>query len=616
MERSGKQTVTIHAQNLSSWVKSRLSQVEVIANTELVSSMKYKKIIPYFKREQKSYGGVFNSFGISKTDGKLTLQNGVVVDISTESTFPEVMNGKEVISNPFPDKQNASDLIISMECPVRNIKKNEIEGLVSGACLVSTVFKQNTNFHLGKTDKVYILGKDGAVIFDKNNYLKNKSTKANKERSKLIKQALSKKNFLGEFKSSDGTKKLFSSKIDGTDWYMFLEVPTNEYTSSLNSLLYLIIGLTIAAIGFLIAGAAILLRRFFRRLLKISLSAEEVAAGNLCSSLPESSDELGRINLTFNKMIDNLRNIIMEIKNASEVVVASSSSYRDVSHMVVEEGENTRQSIENVSLGAKNTAEEIQNIIMFINDMDDKSKELVNISANIDEMISETKDKTNDGAKNLDTAVEVMNRMKESVNLSADAITKLSEKSQIIANITTVISSISDRTNLLALNANIEAARAGEYGKGFSVVADEVKQLAEQSSASAKEISKEISQIQQEIQGAVTAMKDSINYMGLGTSSIDDILSTFGEIEQEIEKVKVMSSSISDIAKVLSEENEKVNEAVSNTSAISEESAASAMCLKDIVDKQESVFMNLMETSEHLDEISASLSSKVSRFKI
>ena len=96
---------------------------------------------------------------------------------------------------------------------------------------------------------------------------------------------------------------LFSSRVEGTDWYMLLEVPTKEYTSRLNSLLYLIIGVSIFAILLLIVVLTILLKKFFNRLLKISIIANEVAEGNLVSSLPESSDELGRINSTFNKMI-------------------------------------------------------------------------------------------------------------------------------------------------------------------------------------------------------------------------------------------------------------------------------------------------------------------------
>lgn len=122
-----------------------------------------------------------------------------------------------------------------MECPVKDIKENKIIGVVSGACLVSTVFKENTDFHIGKTDKVYLLGKDGTVLFrqdDISNKEKNLLESSNKEFSALVKDALSKDSFLGEFKDNNETKMLFASHVEGTDWYMFLEVPTKEYTSS------------------------------------------------------------------------------------------------------------------------------------------------------------------------------------------------------------------------------------------------------------------------------------------------------------------------------------------------------------------------------------------------
>jgi methyl-accepting chemotaxis protein len=619
MESSGKQTVTIHAQKLASWVKSRLSQVEVIANTQLVSGMNYSEIMPYFQREQKNYDGVYNSLGVSDTTGKLLMQNNVTIDISTEDTFPQVMQGKKIISNPFADKQNPSDLIISMECPVKDPKDNKVIGLVSGACLVSTVFKEKTDFHIGKTDKVYLLGKDGAVLFrqdDQSNKEDNFLQSSNKEFAALVKDALSKDSFIGEFKDNNETKMLFASHVEGTDWYMLLEVPTKEYTSSLDSLLYFIIIVSAVAIMLLIVLLTILLRNFFNKLLKISLIAEEVAGGNLLSSLPESSDELGRINTTFNKMIDNLKNMIMKIRNVSEVVIEFSDSYKKVNLEVVECGKDIKQSIENLTLGARNTAEEIQNITKSINDMENKSKELVDISANIDQRIAETNDKTLNGSKSLDATVKLLYKMKESVNISAGVINDLAEKSKTIANITTTISSISEQTNLLALNASIEAARAGEHGKGFSVVAEEVRKLAEQSSESTQGISNEIQQIQGQITNAVTVMKDSIDYMGLSTSSIDDISSIFSGIEKEIENIKAMSLNISEIARLLLMENKKINEAVSNTSAISEESVASTMCFEEMINKQGSIFLNLKKASEDLDELSASLSNEVSKFII
>lgn len=619
MENSGKQTVTIHAQNLSSWIKSRLSQVEVIANTQLVSSMNYSEIIPYFQREQKNYNEVFNSFGVSDTKGNLTLQNNVLLDISSEDTFPQVMQGKEIISNPFKDKQNPSDLIISMECPIKDTKDNKVIGLVSGACLVSTVFKENTDFHIGQTDKVYILNSSGDVLFSQDNQKDDQTNllkDSNNEFSGLVKEAISKESFWGQFKDTDDTKMLFSSHVEGTDWYMLLEVPTKEYTSNLNSLLYLIMIVSTLAIIFLIVVLTILLKVFFDKLLKISSIAEEVAAGNLMSSLPESSDELGRINITFNKMISNLKNIIIKIKGVSEVVIQASNSYKNVSLEVIEDGKNIKQSIESLTLGAKSTAEEIQNITLSVNDMEIKSKELVEISTNIDKMIAVTRDKTLNGSKNLDTTVKMLDKMGGNVRISANVVTELSEKSKAIANITTTITAISEQTNLLALNASIEAARAGEHGKGFAVVAEEVKQLAEQSAVATQEISNEIQEIQHQIGNAVLSMNDSINFVGLSNKSIYDILSIFSGIEGEIDRIKAMSSNISEIARVLLDNSGKIFEAVSNTSAISEEAVASALSFEYMLNNQESIFLNLKGASEHLDELSASLSGEISKFKI
>lgn len=619
MEKSGTQTVTIHAQNLSSWIKSRLSQVEVIANTPLVEGMNYDEIIPYFQREQKNYDGVFNSIGISDTSGKLLMQNNVTIDIGSEDTFPQVMQGKNIISNPFQDKQNPSDLIISMECPINDTKDNKVIGLVSGACLVSTVFKENTDFRIGQTDKVYILNSSGDILYKQDND-KNDETNllkdSNSELSGLVKEAVSKDTFMGQFKDNEDTKMLFSSRVEGTDWYMLLEVPTKEYTSSLNSLLYFISAVSACAVIFIIVVLTIVLKKFFNRLSKISSIAEEVAEGNLMNSLPESSDELGRINMTFNKMIKNLKNIIIKIKDVSEVVAQSSNSCKNVSLEVIEEGRNIKQSIENLTMGAKNTAEEIQNITISVNDMESKSKELVDISGGIDKMITEAKDKTSNGSKNLDETVKLLDKMEESVNLSSDFVTELSKKSKTIASITTTISDISEQTNLLALNASIEAARAGEQGKGFAVVAEEVRKLAEESAIATQEISNEIHEIQTEISNAVTSMNDSINYVGQGTKSIDNISVVFSEIEGEIDKIKSMSFNISEIAKNLLDNNGKIFEAVSNTSAISEEAVASTVCFQDMINKQEGIFLNLKGASEHLDELSASLSKEISNFKI
>lgn len=392
MGSSGKQTVTIHAQDLSSWVNSRLSQMQVIANTELVSSMNYDKIIPYFQREQKNYNGIYNSLGIGDTRGNLILQNKVLINIGSENTFPLVMQGKSVISNPFTAKENPSDWIISMECPVKDTGTNNVIGVVSGACLVSTVFKETTNFHLGKTDKVYILNKDGTVLFHPDNKLINNNNflkSSNSQYANLVKQAVSQNSFSGEFKDNTETKMLFSSHVEGTDWYMFLEVPTSEYTSSINSLLYSTSILAIISIILLIIILTFLTKYLFNRLLNVSQAAEKVADGYLVDYLPETSDELGTFNATFNKMVKNLKDIVLKLRNVSDIVSFSSKNYKEIGFKVAESAKCIQENITDLASGSKVTASEISNVTKYIGDMEKQSKNLVEISANIDTMILE-----------------------------------------------------------------------------------------------------------------------------------------------------------------------------------------------------------------------------------
>jgi len=618
LENSGKQTITVHSKNLSSWVKSRLSQVEVIANTEVVNDMDKNKVLTYFKREKNNYNGVFNSLGISDTSGKLTMQNGVTINIGSEDTFPKVMQGEEIISDPFKAKEDPSQWIISMECPVKDINTDKVKGLVSGACLVSTVFKENTNFHLGKTDNVYILKKDGTVLFHKNSKFINSSNffkSSNKDYVNLLKQGTSKENFYGEFKDASGTKKLFSAHVGGTDWYMFLEVPTKEYVSSVNSLLYFTTIITIFAIIALVIILTIILKYFFNRLLKVSLAAERVAKGDLTNYLPESQDELGRFNATFNKMTKELKEIILKLKNVSGIINESSQNCSDVSLTAIEGGKSIQESIKNLSLGAQVTSEEISNITAYVSDMEKQSQELVDISINIDSMIKDTRDSTEIGSKSLKKTVNILNEMKKSILVSSDVITKLSERSKTIASITTTISDISEQTNLLALNASIEAARAGENGKGFSVVADEVRKLAKQSSSSSEEISKEILQVQDQISEAFETMKQSIDFMKQGTGSMDSISIIFEEIEEQVEKVKNVSSNVSEIAKMLLDQNKNIYGAISNTSAASEEMVANTESAEETVNNEEKVFLKLKTASEELQKVSMSLKEEIARFK-
>lgn len=315
-------------------------------------------------------------------------------------------------------------------------------------------------------------------------------------------------------------------------------------------------------------------------------------------------------------MIKNLKEIILKVRSVSGVVSKSSKDYREVSFKVVDTGKNIQESIMNLVDGAKINADEILNITEFISDMEKQSNELAEISTTIDNMISDTRDSTLKGSENINSAVNSLSTMRESIVLSSKSITKLSKRSKNIKSIISIIASISEQTNLLALNASIEAARAGEQGKGFSVVAEEIRKLAEQSSSSTEEISREILQIQDQVGEVVTTMKESIRYMESGTHSVEDTSNIFVKIENEVKMVKEFSSKVSVISKNLSEENKKLYKAISNTCAISEKATLNTASIEETVNEQRNMFLKLENVSKELEELSTVLFSEISKFKI
>lgn len=618
LEDNAQQTVKIHAHNLSTWVKSRLTEVAVIANTDLAQTMDTEKVLPYLIREKNRSKGIYDSLGLCTTEGKLTLDNGIVIDIGSESTFPLVMQGKSIISDPFPAKQNPTDLIISMETPVFNTQ-GKVIGLVSGASLISTVFKENADFHIGKTDQVFILHKDGTVLYhpDKELVLKHNMLKEPASAyAGAIKKAIADQVQYQEIKVGDDNRILFSYPIENTNWYMFLEIPTREYTHQLNSLLVLSSLSTGIAILILLGMTMWFTSYLFKKIRVVNEAAAETANGDLRQCLAESSDEIGQLNGSFNRMVKNLKEIVTDVSHASSSVTESAEQYCSTSNNALGFAHQVKITVNEVAAGSQHIAGNISEIASSVTDMDSIVKNLVTISNVIKAALLDTKDKTQAGTVNVKEASKQFEKVKESVACSSQAINQLEKHSASIAKIITTIDSIAAQTSLLALNASIEAARAGENGRGFSVVAEEVRKLAELSTQATSEVATEINKILTQTKQAVHSMHTSDQDMITGEIAILSILKTFDEINTEVETVTSISHQITDVANDLSDENSKISAAISNAAAISEQAAASATSTTELVADQEGSLSKLYEASEQLTILAAHLSKHISKFRM
>jgi methyl-accepting chemotaxis protein len=290
---------------------------------------------------------------------------------------------------------------------------------------------------------------------------------------------------------------------------------------------------------------------------------ENVAQGDLTKRIDVvSNDEIGEMATHFNRLADKLHNTITQVAGSSNEVSSAAAMLDKATEQIatgVEEAAMQVNSIATASEEMSKTSTEIaQNCVMAA-----KSSEKANGSASSGEKITQE-------------TIEVMNRINSRVGESAEIIKNLGVRSDQIGEIVGLINDVADQTNLLALNAAIEAARAGEHGRGFAVVADEVRKLAERTSDATKEIRETIHAMQSETKNAVVSMEEGVNDVGQGTieaaksgEALKDILHQINKVTSEVNQIAVASeqetattneiaSSIQQISQVMQETSKRV----------------------------------------------------------
>ena len=365
--------------------------------------------------------------------------------------------------------------------------------------------------------------------------------------------------------------------------------------------MFAIILVLIVLLANFIANAAV------KPILTISNAADEISKGNLSmQKIPvESEDELGKVASSFGTMIDKLNDFFHKARHSAKTVSEAAEALNDNSRQSAEAanqiaGAVTEFASESVSqqnaIGAANDA--VINMRELLNVIEENSDGVANAS-NVAMKTAET------GAVTVGNAVESMNSLRVSVQESAQTIKLLGEYSGKIGNIVEAISAIADQTNLLALNAAIEAARAGEHGRGFAVVSEEVRKLAEQSATAAGEIRTLISDVLNQTEKAVESMnvgteltEASVKAVGEAGSAFRDIVKQIDALTSKItltadaiKKAESGNSQIIDSVKVIndaaikfSRQTETISATTQELSASTEEIASSSRQLADMAE--------------------------------
>ncbi len=381
-----------------------------------------------------------------------------------------------------------------------------------------------------------------------------------------------------------------------------------------------LIGIVVGILIFVIAIIVELLsaRGISRPIITLTERLQQMTNGDL-SGPPlkiQSKDEVGQLMAATNTMADILNRLLQHIQTVSNDVATQSEELLQSTTEVKTGTEQIVNTMTEIAGGTEELASHTTAIATSMNDFAGKVTAVHQSNKDVQHYSQDVKALAKEGRDLMSSSTKQMGAIQRIVKDAVDQVDGLSKQTQEISKLVTVIQSIASQTNLLALNAAIEAARAGEQGKGFAVVADEVRKLAEQVSFSVGDITNIVRNIQDDSNRVTASLEQGYGEVEKGTRQITTTNATFHHIADAIEaiatNIEQTSSELDDVV----HNTDTINKSVDEMAAISEQSAAGIQETSATIEQAASSMKEIKHSSEYLAEMAEQLNSLIRRFKL
>jgi methyl-accepting chemotaxis protein len=416
----------------------------------------------------------------------------------------------------------------------------------------------------------------------------------------------------------DGDDKLVAySPVPSTRWVVALTAPTAEVYAGVNAMTRTTIMIVVLVAVAIILASRTVSGQISRPIMRLAGQAEELATGDLTVSIASGfRDELGILAEAMKRMVTNTTAVLRSVVGAAADLERAVKELSEAAEATSQASEQVAETISQVSAGAQTQALTVGEVTAAA---EKTQEQLVGLGENISRIArhtEETVDRTRRGETTLQELAGRVQTVAEKAGRVGEAMVRLTERARQIGGITEVITGIAEQTNLLALNAAIEAARAGEAGRGFAVVADEVRKLAEASNQQAQQIAGLISQVVEEVEKASQVTRETVQVVEEETRIGEQAWQEFTGIARAAQDMAELLRQAEAQAGVVREQGQKIVEAITDIAATSQENAASAQEIAASAQEMSSAAQSISASTENLGALMQRLKEQVEKFRL
>ncbi len=608
-----------NSEKLALWIDIRKGEIGVLANSPVLESGDAAQILPYLKEEVKR-NPVYARFLVVDLQGNAYYTNDSKAQIADRDYFQQAKAGKIAISDPVVSKVDGK-MVVVVAAPI--LKDGKVVGVIGGTITIDELIKMVGEIKFAQSGYAFVVQRDGLMIMHPNKELIMKDNpltdpNASAEEKALTQKMVGTERGLATYTDKGLEKYIAYAQIPGTTWTLGVNAPASEVTAKLQNLLWLSLGLIVLVALLAAFVARLQANGFAKPIQNLNNFAGRIASGDLSETKisVKSDDEIGELGRSFSVMAQNLQMLIKKVTDSSQQVAASAQELTASSQQASQASDHVARAIEQMACETGRQVTAIDEATELVGQISTQTEQTAQSGASVLGIVKGTAAATQEGRGAVTAAIKEMENIGQKSGDVEKAIAELASGSREIGEIVELISSIAGQTNLLALNAAIEAARAGEQGRGFAVVADEVRKLAEQSNQAAQKIGELIRYNEEKMTQAVAATKSSADGIKSGVSIVTATGDTFGRISAAVDNLSGHVQEIAEAVEQIAAGNKRVAETIRNVQQRSQANSDNAQSISAATEEQAASMQEIASASQMLAETATELQGEITKFRV